>query len=552
MRIQIAEHIKSAVIDAWLMGDKTRDEIAAEFNISTGSVSNIIKEWENRIGVFDANSLRKLGLALNKAGITPIQCVDGLRITNIIRQLGIDDDHLIDFLKKLYNESKEQRLLPADLARLVKVINAYSEEINLLNDIPKIIAKRRQEKTILDADIFYRKCRIEKLDQEIERKRKEMQDLEDDLESCRKEMQDEKKEFLLFKNVKEELKKHGIDIHILEPLIHVINIFQEMHYRPLRILSEFSDINAHKNLVENKNREIKQLESRLQDLKTISDNYEMKITSNEAIAQSLNQLDRLGFNASDIKNLEMAFSEASKKYGLNKKEIKNRFFRYMNRLDTSLSLEQDILQKTDNVSILDNELLSRRKVIESQPMVFAILQHLVSSGLNERDILMVYKIFKTDLCNNMPYGDRTYLERLSKDLNRYPTVRDTLKGLDNKILMKKSHIEKLAVDKSNLEVFLLLLVISIIFYFYSTLLLNVQQIQQIQKNLIKRILLVSIFSYLLPLLLFCIVIKDAEKSVKSTLTIKQNNNKDDKKKWRKKKKVVKERKKEKTTKKDKE
>ena len=552
MRIQIAEHIKSAVIDAWLMGDKTRDEIAAEFNISTGSVSNIIKEWKNRIGVFDANSLRKLGLALNKVGITPIQCVDGLRITNIIRQLGIDDDHLIDFLKKLYNESKEQRLLPADLARLVKVINAYSEEINSLNDIPKIIAKRRQEKTILDADIFYRKCRIEKLDQEIERKRKEMQDLEDDLESCRKEMQDEKKEFLLFKNVKEELKKHGIDIHILEPLIHVINIFQEMHYRPLRILSEFSDINAHKNLVENKNREIKQLESRLQDLKTISDNYEMKITSNEAIAQSLNQLDRLGFNASDIKNLEMAFSEASKKYGLNKKEIKNRFFRYMNRLDTSLSLEQDILQKTDNVSILDNELLSRRKVIESQPMVFAILQHLVSSGLNERDILMVYKIFKTDLCNNMPYGDRTYLERLSKDLNRYPTVRDTLKGLDNKILMKKSHIEKLAVDKSNLEVFLLLLVISIIFYFYSTLLLNVQQIQQIQKNLIKRILLVSIFSYLLPLLLFCIVIKDAEKSVKSTLTIKQNNNKDDKKKWRKKKKVVKERKKEKTTKKDKE
>jgi hypothetical protein len=140
----------------------------------------------------------------------------------------------------------------------------------------------------------------------------------------------------------------------------------------------------------------------------------MKITSNEAIAQSLNQLDRLGFNASDIKNLEMAFSEASKKYDLNKKEIKNRFFRYMNRLYTYLSLEQDILQKTENVSILDNELLSIRKVIESQPMVFAILHHLVSSGLNERDILMVYKIFKTYLCNNMPYGDRTYIERLSK------------------------------------------------------------------------------------------------------------------------------------------
>ncbi|HZL23563.1 MAG TPA: hypothetical protein VFC05_09570, partial [Nitrososphaeraceae archaeon] len=68
MRIQIAQHIKSEVIDTWLMGKNTRDEIAAEFNISTGSVSNIIKEWQNLIGVFEANSLRKLGLALKKAG----------------------------------------------------------------------------------------------------------------------------------------------------------------------------------------------------------------------------------------------------------------------------------------------------------------------------------------------------------------------------------------------------------------------------------------------------------------------------------------------------
>ena len=156
-------------------------------------------------------------------------------------------------------------------------------------------------------------------------------------------------------------------------------------------------------------------------------------------------------------------------------------------------------------------------------------------------ILSALKIFKTDLCNKIPYGDSTYLERLSIDLDRYPTVRDTLKGLDNKILIRESHIEKLAVVKSNLEAFLLSLFISIIFYFYSTLLLNAQQIQQIQKNLIKRILLIYIFSYLFPLLLFGIVIREAEMSVKSKFTIKQNNNKNNKKKLRKKKKVVKER-----------
>ena len=43
MREQVAEHIKSAVIDAWISCN-TRDNIASQFNISTGSVSNIKEE----------------------------------------------------------------------------------------------------------------------------------------------------------------------------------------------------------------------------------------------------------------------------------------------------------------------------------------------------------------------------------------------------------------------------------------------------------------------------------------------------------------------------
>jgi hypothetical protein len=506
MRIQIAEHIKSAVIDAWLMG-KTRDNIASEFNISTGSVSKIIELWQNRIGFFNANNLRKLGLALKKAGMSPVQCVDGLRIANIIKQLGIDEDHLFDFLTKVYIKSKEQKLLPADIVRLVQVINNHLG-INSLEEIPKNINQRRKEKVKLDAEIYYKKLEIQKLDHEKERKRKEIQDLEDDLDSSRKEMQDEKKDFLLFKNVKEDLKKHGIDIHILNPLIDVIKIFGDMHFRPLTILSEFSDINTYRNLVENKERIIKELGSQIQDLKIISDNYEKKISSNEAMVLSINQLENLGLNVSNIKFLEKTFSNISKKFCLTKEEIKLRFFRYINRFDNLLTLEQDIFKKTDELSILNSEIVSGRKAIEAQPVIFSILQYLINDGLNEHDILMVFKIFKTDLSNNMPYGDRTYLERLSKDLNRYPTIRATLEGLNNKILIKNSYIDKLIVLGSNLESFLLSLFITTL-YFYFTILFNAKQIQ-IQKNL--KILLILNFDYL-PLL--CIVIKERKKYVRS-------------------------------------
>ena len=414
MRIPTPEHIKSAVIDAWMMG-KTRDEISSEFNISTGSVSNVIAEWQNRIGVFDANNLRELGLALKKAGITPVQCANGLRIHNILNQLYIDEDHLFDFLKKLYNESKEQRLLPADLARLAKVINDYPE-INSLKEIPKYINKARQRKIKLDADIFYRNREIEKLDQEKERKRKEIQELQDDFEFVRKEMQNERKEFLLFKDAKDELKKNGIDIHVLEPLIDVIKIFKERHFKPITVLSEFSNIQEYRKLVENKDRRIKEIESHIEDLKTISDNYEKKITSNEQMVLSMKQLENLGFYASDIKNLAVVFLDISKKFGLSKDEFKIKFSRYIDCLYTLLTLEQDISKKTDELSILDSEISSGRNIIEvSQPIVFSILQKLVNAGLNENDILMAFKIFTTDLCNTMPFGDRTYIERLSKD-----------------------------------------------------------------------------------------------------------------------------------------
>jgi len=59
-------------------------------------------------------------------------------------------------------------------------------------------------------------------------------------------MQEEKKDFMLFKDAKDELKKHDISIHILEPLIDIIRIFDDLHFRPITILSEFSDINESK------------------------------------------------------------------------------------------------------------------------------------------------------------------------------------------------------------------------------------------------------------------------------------------------------------------
>jgi len=49
----------------------------------------------------------------------------------------------------------------------------------------------------------------------------------------------------------------------------------------------------------------------------------MKIISNEPIIQSLKQLENLGFNASDIKNLYLIFSKISKNMVWIKKKLKS-------------------------------------------------------------------------------------------------------------------------------------------------------------------------------------------------------------------------------------
>lgn len=95
--------LKSLVSQEWIMG-KTRDKIASEFKISTGTVSNIISEWKNRIGTFDADSMRELAIGMKKAGSTPIECLRGLRMSNQIEKFGIDPEELEYFLNTLYKE----------------------------------------------------------------------------------------------------------------------------------------------------------------------------------------------------------------------------------------------------------------------------------------------------------------------------------------------------------------------------------------------------------------------------------------------------------------
>ena len=82
---------KALVIQGYLNG-KTRDSISKEIGISTGGVSNTIREWKREIRVPEIEALRDFAITVKKSGLTMQQCAQGHRMAQLMKGLGIDDD----------------------------------------------------------------------------------------------------------------------------------------------------------------------------------------------------------------------------------------------------------------------------------------------------------------------------------------------------------------------------------------------------------------------------------------------------------------------------
>ena len=74
--------IKKQVVNQWLSGD-SRDRIAADNGIGTGTVSNIIDEWKKGVQDPDYESIREV--FCKKQGITLNVFASCIRLNNYIQ-----------------------------------------------------------------------------------------------------------------------------------------------------------------------------------------------------------------------------------------------------------------------------------------------------------------------------------------------------------------------------------------------------------------------------------------------------------------------------------
>ncbi|MER5175181.1 MAG: hypothetical protein ABJB76_01700 [Candidatus Nitrosocosmicus sp.] len=83
--------INHLVIQGYLNG-KSRDKISKEIGISTGKISNVIKEWKRRIDIPNVEELRDFATEVKKSGIFIGQCSQGYRMLQLMHNLGVADD----------------------------------------------------------------------------------------------------------------------------------------------------------------------------------------------------------------------------------------------------------------------------------------------------------------------------------------------------------------------------------------------------------------------------------------------------------------------------
>jgi hypothetical protein len=103
MPAPIPEAIKSKVMDLWFFG-YSRDYIASSSNISTGAVSNIAKEWEDKMGRDVVWGLREIGVILKREGLSPAQCAIGFRFMKMFKDQGVGGEAAEHFVSDIYKE----------------------------------------------------------------------------------------------------------------------------------------------------------------------------------------------------------------------------------------------------------------------------------------------------------------------------------------------------------------------------------------------------------------------------------------------------------------
>ena len=493
MPVHLSPDIRSGVVRYWLNG-YSRDEIASKFNISTGTVTNIVNEWRNNLGSLVADDLRELSLSLKKAQISPLECATGLRIGKMMQKFGINEEQFENFMTEIYTKCQILEIAPEQIGEYL------SETINLSkivfpSQIPNYINTKKTE--------------IEQLEKQISKRHETISELNSKISNL-----EEKQKVLIennnlsqdairwYEDVKKELTNMGIPFEEISAFIECLRQIKNEGYDVNKLVTKFSQLGSFDKIIEDQERRkqenCKDIERLKYDKKNLEDQIyfaHLKISKNQ-------ELENIGMGFKELKTIYQTINEISKANNINPKEAIEKFFHDLNEYDDIVSFTQKVEDLKKDVATLNIQIADNRTILSSQQNIGPILHDLLRKGILEKDIIDINFILllgETDYYNNNIIINK---QSLISDLKNCRNLKLGINLLEQKQIQLTNNIKELENKKTVLENYT-----SYLFLLLS----NIKEIQILLKKL--NIALENPKSILLHLF-FISFLKDDEKDFK--------------------------------------
>jgi hypothetical protein len=233
--------IKQRVIAQYLQG-VSRDTIAADNGIGTGTVSNIIDDWKKGVQDSDYESIRELSVYCKKQGVTLNVLASCIRLNNYIQSLGANanESTLESLISNLGNYPYR------DPAKLIEAATQISESGVPLEKLEEHVNALMAEK--------------ETLQREIDEGRTILDGVYRDVESRRKLVEE-------YAQMKAESRRYGIGPEDPKRFSNVLQVLQSGNYDCAKILGAFVEVDDVRKLRLEVDNAWRTLRARLEEVK---------------------------------------------------------------------------------------------------------------------------------------------------------------------------------------------------------------------------------------------------------------------------------------------
>jgi exonuclease VII small subunit len=423
MNNPISDKIKSEIMSLWCLG-LPRDTIANSLKISGGTVSNYIAKWKNEIGAPNAEAVRDFCVLAKSQNVSPLQCAEGFRILNMLRNCGISEDQFTGFIVKFNDQCKSSTEEPKRIYSVCRQILELDEPVPLAQ-LPEFISKLSETRKALETGNAILEQGMKELKQAYSKLFEKRNVTQFDLDR--------------YKKTERELIEYGLSFQDLEKLAKVLENVDRIGGEPNEIVKALAEIKDYRNLEEKVTVLRSTIERFEKDLKVV----EHKLASRKLSLDKCKEVEEIQISLEDLRTLKNIVLESA---AANSLDPENAFRRVaddvLTNYDVTLGLDKKITEMNQELSeIRMSHGLIKLECSKFQNVHDTVIEFL-SHNQQADDIVEIGEIVKA---SGEGYSD------IKEDLKLYGNLRKANSLLSARNEKLESENRELTVENSVLK-----------------------------------------------------------------------------------------------------